>query len=82
MPSSGGCESRSASSWSLAASGSAITHGAQALGTVLRISLSSVDASSSAGTSAGVVSVDELNVVEGDDSVAHGEHIVLVARPD
>ena len=44
--------------------------------------VNTVDTSSSAGTSAGVVSVDELNVVEGDDSVAHGEHIVLVARPD
>lgn len=82
LPSSGGCESRSASSWSRVARGSTITQGAQALSTVLRVSLSSVDASSSAGTSTGVVSVDELDVVEGDNSVAHSEDIVLVARPD
>ena len=44
--------------------------------------MNTVDASSSAGTSTGVVSVDELDVVEGDNSVAHSEDIVLVARPD
>ena len=44
--------------------------------------MNTVDAGSSAGTSTGVVSVDELDVIEGDNSVTHSENVVLVARPD